>query len=68
MYSKDNSQVIIMNVAKNINENIILKFKYKLYEDLQLPGNPTPIPGNHPIFNYPVKREASLTINLLNHL
>src|SRR5690606_7844044 len=33
LFSKDNSQAIIMNAAKNITENLNLKFKYKIYED-----------------------------------
>lgn len=58
LFSKDNSQAIIMNTAKNITENLNLKFKYKIYEDM--------LPGDDAVINYPVKREEELYIDLLN--
>lgn len=58
LFSKDNSQAIIMNTAKNITENLNLKFKYKIYEDMY--------PGDDAVINYPVKREEELYIDLLN--
>ncbi|WP_338376542.1 hypothetical protein [uncultured Flavobacterium sp.] len=59
LFSKDHSQAIIMNSAKNISENISLKFQYKVYRDMQ--------PGNDAIINYPVMTEVVLPIDLLNN-
>lgn len=59
LFSKDNSQAIIMNTAKNITENLSLKFRYKIYEDL--------LPGDDVVINYPVKTEVELDIDLLNN-
>lgn len=33
LFSKDNSQAIIMNTSKEITENFNLRFKYKIYQD-----------------------------------
>ena len=59
LFSKDHSQAIIMNSAKNISENISLKFQYKVYRDMQ--------PGDDAVINYPVMTEVVLPINLLNN-
>lgn len=59
LFSKDHSQAIIMNSAKNIIENISLKFKYKVYRDV--------LPGDDVVLNYPVMTEVILPIDLLNN-
>lgn len=59
LFSKDHSQAIIMNSAKNISENISLKFQYKVYRDMQ--------PGDDAVINYPVMTEVVLPIDLLNN-
>lgn len=59
LFSKDNSQAILMNAAWNITENFELKFKYKVYKDF--------LPGDHPIINYPVMKEVVLSVDLLNN-
>ncbi len=33
LFSKENSQAIIMNTSKEITENFNLRFKYKIYQD-----------------------------------
>jgi hypothetical protein len=59
LFSKDHSQVIIMNSAKNIIENISLKFKYKVYRDI--------LPGDDVVLNYPVMTEVIIPVDLLNN-
>lgn len=59
LYSKDNSQAIIMNSNKNITENLSLNFKYKIYQDS--------LPGEDVVINYPVKTEVVLNLDLLNN-
>ncbi len=59
LFSKDNSQAIIMNSEKNITENFSLIFKYKVYKDAW--------PGDNATINYPVMTEAILHIDLLNN-
>jgi hypothetical protein len=59
LFSKDNSQAIIMNSVKNIIENISLKFKYKVYRDV--------LPGDDVVLNYPVMTEVILPVDLLNN-
>jgi hypothetical protein len=59
LFSKDNSQAIIMNSEKNITENFSLKFKYKVYKDAW--------PGDDAAINYPVMTEVILHIDLLNN-
>lgn len=65
LYSKDNSQAIIMNANKNINTNIDLKFNYKVYQDLppfDSQGLPTP-----PASFYPTLKSEVLSLDLLNN-
>ncbi len=60
LFSKDNSQAIIMNENKNIDETSLnLKFKYKNYKNI--------FPGNDPVLNYPVVSEVVLDVDLLNN-
>lgn len=59
LFSKDNSQAIIMNSNKNITENLSLNFKYKIYKDS--------LPGEDVVINYPVKTEIVLSLDLLNN-
>lgn len=59
LFSKDNSQAILMNASMNITENLELKFKYKVYKDF--------LPGDDAIINYPVMKEVILSIDLLNN-
>ena len=59
LFSKDNSQAIIMNSEKNITENLSLNFKYKIYQDA--------LPGEDVVINYPVKTEVVLNLDLLNN-
>jgi len=59
LFSKDHSQVIIMNSAKNIIVNISLKFKYKVYRDI--------LPGDDVVLNYPVMTEVIIPVDLLNN-
>lgn len=59
LFSKDNSQAIIMNSEKNITENLSLRFKYKVYKDAW--------PGDDTTINYPVMTEVILHIDLLNN-
>lgn len=59
LFSKDNSQAIIMNASMNITANLNLKFKYKIYKDVS--------PGDDPAINYPVISEEVLNIDLLNN-
>ncbi|HEX8576598.1 MAG TPA: hypothetical protein VF677_09935, partial [Flavobacterium sp.] len=59
LFSKDNSQAIIMNSSKNITGNLRLKFKYKIYQDS--------LPGDDVNINYPVKTEEVLDLDLLNN-
>lgn len=59
LLSKDHSQAILMNSSKSITENLSLHFKYKIYDDS--------FPGDNVIFNYPVKDEEVLLVDLLNN-
>lgn len=59
LFSKDNSQAILMNASWNITENLELKFKYKVYKDF--------LPGDDAVINYPVMKEVVLSIDLLNN-
>jgi hypothetical protein len=59
LFSKDNSQAILMNSEKSITENISLKFKYKVYRDFS--------PGDDAVINYPVMTEVVLNVDLLNN-
>jgi hypothetical protein len=59
LFSKDNSQAIIMNSLKNITQNVTLRFKYKVYQDA--------LPGDDVVINYPVKSVQELNLDLLNN-
>ncbi len=59
LFSKDNSQAIIMNSEKNITQNVTLRFKYKVYQDA--------LPGDDVVINYPVKSVQELNLDLLNN-
>ena len=59
LFSKDNSQAIIMNSEKNITQNVTLRFKYKVYQDV--------LPGDDVVINYPVKSVQELNLDLLNN-
>ncbi len=60
LFSKDNSQAIIMNVNQNITEkNLQLKFAYKIYQDNVVVINP--------LDYYATKHEVVLNVNVLNN-
>ncbi len=59
LFSKDNSQAIIMNPAHELSGNLKLRFHYKKYENLA--------PGNDPKINYPIVASEDLTIDLSNY-
>lgn len=60
LFSKDNSQAIIMHSTKSIskNLNLRLKFSHKVYKDAA--------PGNDFIINYPIVAEQLITVGPLN--
>jgi hypothetical protein len=59
LFSKDNSQAIIMNTARNISGSLDLNFHYKNYFNT--------LPGNDPKINYPIATSEVLSVNLSNH-
>lgn len=65
LFSKDNSQAILMNQNHVINENLDLKFKYKVYKDILPPVNLGANYNSYP--NYPVVSEVVLNVDLLNN-
>jgi len=59
LFSKDNSQAIIMNAAHELSGSLKLRFHYKKYENVA--------PGNDPKINYPIVASEDLTIDLSNY-
>lgn len=59
LFSKDNSQAILINNAKNIVANLTIKFRYRFYNDHVIAINP--------LDSYPVVKEVDLNVNVLNN-